>query len=629
MNQDSDTVSFEGVVRPSTASFAETSRALSELVLAWASDAQTGAAKYILEVETGIRCGCVCPGCGGRLEAVNARNPRWKIRPHFRHSNAPQTETCRILAARAALLRTLTELDTFELPGRRRNASVVGLSGATYEAHAVDPSFVAAPEAVSLVDSHQALVTLRDGRDLLVQVQASLDRLSDVPASQRAVIRIVSDSPELAALAPDELRERLRILFRGATWCQQWNDAELDVRALKSALEKSDVYLDGCDGEDHTSTYEGALHRAVKEILAQHLWMMVPGVTARVCRDGIGGQPWIREWASGPARLTFREARLEKRVGRSVPDVVAASPDGPICIEITVTNPLTNERESSYREMGLPVLELDLRTLSGRVTREQLVDLVLTDVRFKRWAYHPLQVAEQNRMLEAYQAEIGRYHQNSLAELLREAKDLALDWYNNNYRDDLKAPLVRVLEHIEDRGYAGAASRDFYGFHAILPRLMTIAFGRPVGYRYSSVFEVINALASSDDQRWSTLYLMALKRFAPQMSTKHQEWVANWRETILERVRSGDAQFDRPLLFDRTIAAFFPEMEGPLSASLKYRTASNRISVEPQPANISQHFFDSGAADKRGKWVAIIEGKPYTAEGLHEYLFGEKEGKRH
>lgn len=618
-------VVFKGARRRSI-SFDEARKALSALVLAWANDSFTGTAKYILEVETGKRCGCVCPGCGGGLEAVNSRNPRWKVRPHFRHSDGPQVKTCSIHAARIALLRTLTEIDAFELPGRRKAAVVTGLSGATYVGEASAPSFVAAPEAVLLVDSHQALVTLTDGRELVVEVQASLDRPSDVPASQRAVISIVSDDPEIAALAPDELRARLRILILGGTWCQQWSDVDLEERALSSAVEQSKFHLDAADAKTGITTYEGALHRAVKEILAQHLWMQVPGLSARVSRKGVADQEWLREWATEPQRLTFTDVRLEARVGRSVPDVVATGSGGPVCVEVTVTNPLTDERERRYCEIGLPVVELDLRAFSGRVTRGELVNLVLTDIRFKRWAYHPKQVSEHQRMLEEFQAEVGRYMQLGLTELVNEAKKLALEWYDSDYADHRRAPLVQVLEHLEARGLHGAAGAEFYGHHAILPRLLTIALGRPVGYHYSSVFEVVNALTAvrNDGQRWSTLYLMAIKQFAPPMSMKHKEWVANWRTTIRERMLAKDPRVDRPRVFDRVIAAFFPEMKLPLTKSLKFGThsiqaeSSRQLLQDTRPRSLA-----SESDDEKAKWAAIINGKKYSEEELHEYLFGK------
>lgn len=462
---------------------------------------------------------------------------------------------------------------------------------------------------------------LDDGRELIVEIRASLSRPNDIPASQSAVIQVVSDDPEVAGLAPEDLRQRLRVLLRDAAWCHQWNDTDLDSKALAAATENARRFLDAADGSDGVTTYEGALHRTVKEILAEHLWMQVPGLTVQISRTGIGDRQWLRTWETDSERMTFSRAWLETHIGQSVPDVIVEHEHGPICIEITVTNPLTEEREFRYRQMGIPVLELDMRALAGKVTREELTNLVLTDIGFKRWAYHPRQTAERERLLAEYEDEVGRYLASDLAELVQEAKKRAVAWYDSDYAEELKAPLQLVMDHIESRGCYGASSSEFFGFHAILPRLLSIALGRPVGYRYKTVYEVINALASAQDENqcWSTLYLAAIKTYRPELSEKHARWVENWREEIAARFVSGDALLQRPSHFDRTIAAFFPEMDEPLRKLRAMAESKGEGSGAPATAD---NYDGSRTGGRRGAagYTAIIEGKPYSREELREYL---------
>jgi len=72
---------------------------LDELVMAWGKDTQTGAARYIFELDERRRGGCVCYSCGKPLTAVNAAKVQWQIRPHFRHPDGAERTACLVLTA--------------------------------------------------------------------------------------------------------------------------------------------------------------------------------------------------------------------------------------------------------------------------------------------------------------------------------------------------------------------------------------------------------------------------------------------------------------------------------------------------------------------------------------------------
>jgi len=71
----------------------------SATLMAWAVTRQERKATYIGSLpreKTGLQCDCVCPACGGRLQAVNAGKPIQvasgvkTLRPHFRHDIGQQ-----------------------------------------------------------------------------------------------------------------------------------------------------------------------------------------------------------------------------------------------------------------------------------------------------------------------------------------------------------------------------------------------------------------------------------------------------------------------------------------------------------------------------------------------------------
>lgn len=89
---------------------------------------------------------------------------------------------------------------------------------------------------------------------------------------------------------------------------------------------------------------------------------------------------------------------LEKGMGHTRPDVIAHMRDsspweaGPILIEVTVTNAITEERMQRIRQNNLPTLEIDIRQLGGKVSRDEYARLVVDEVAGKRWLYHPTEV---------------------------------------------------------------------------------------------------------------------------------------------------------------------------------------------------------------------------------------------
>ena len=84
----------------------------------------------------------------------------------------------------------------------------------------------------------------------------------------------------------------------------------------------------------------------------------------------------------------FDQVELEQSRADFIPDVIATK-DGTEClIEIAVTHFIDNEKEEKIRELGLSVLEIDLRSFNG--DRTALEQLILNDVKHKKWIYNAL-----------------------------------------------------------------------------------------------------------------------------------------------------------------------------------------------------------------------------------------------
>jgi len=113
----------------------------SKTLMAWAVHAQTRRAVYVVSLpraEKGLECNCICPACGGVLEAVNnGRDAEHylkpnTLRPFFRHHRGQQGTACLVWVAQLAALKLLVESKEIDLPAPTAQQSVIGLSGAVY-----------------------------------------------------------------------------------------------------------------------------------------------------------------------------------------------------------------------------------------------------------------------------------------------------------------------------------------------------------------------------------------------------------------------------------------------------------------------------------------------------------------
>jgi hypothetical protein len=155
-------------------------------------------------------------------------------------------------------------------------------------------------------------------------------------------------------------------------------------------------------------------------------------------------------WLTAPRTLELDDVRLERRLGRIVPDVIGNLGgrqiytegitdtwvnDGfeeeiedtyslswplTLLVEVTVTHGIDEEKRQRIRELNLPTLEIDLSQLGGRITLENLRDLIVNQTVGKRWVHHPIfpiKLRQINAMLDEHPVTI-RYHER-LIELRR------------------------------------------------------------------------------------------------------------------------------------------------------------------------------------------------------------------
>lgn len=616
--------------------------------LKWARHAASGHIRYIRSLdasERGADCGCVCVHCDSPLVAVNAAKAEGEhtVTPHFRHPAGSIRDGCVVLAARHAALACLIDAGEIWLPRRCFSGRAVGLSGKTYDAWVEVPARRARVRHAQVVDSAKAVLTLDDGRTLVVElvgaigpIPAAADAGAAVGNLPVALVTVVVPS-EFAIMDASEIVKRLELLPEAA-WCGHWDDEMLRRQAAEKAqaqalaaddsmawlgpeadavLRALDPQLAGLSAEEvRRLRHESLLHLVVKRILADAASIWLPPLFVTQRRRVEDGKDTVLEryWSRPTERARFKSVELEKRLGRTVPDVAALRADAPavpppmhatnapvpavedvLLIEVTVANHLDAERLQRIRAMNLPTLEIDLSSLGGRIDRQALADLVIKDLRFKKWVHHPAEVQaraalaalldEEARPCEERFSEYAQQHREALAQpadywrdvylsAVREHSDLRAAREAGEATDDQTARALEAVRRaafaLAAHGWTQAEDEELFRRHACpLDRLLSLQHDVCVGYRLTSAYEVMNTVLGEQGERrrWHVIYILGLKYFKPRITLKPHQWerLVKWSQQVHALLtREDDPErhyYMRNPKNDDFIGFLFPELQ--------------------------------------------------------------------
>ncbi len=480
-------------------------------------------------------------------------------------------------------------------------------------------------------DKVNGILTLDDGRQLRVELTGSMSAdPANASESPIPTIRLVVDDPTIAAMPPNEIQKRLRLLVENGVWCSHWADAKLEQEAEAAALDSARAALDWMDegvdlpeGLSPAARRETLLHLKAKEILEREKRIRLPDLAIELDAVTDDGDVLSRQFSVPGRIVTLEGVALEKQLGRIRPDVLAttiAAPEWPadrILVEITVTNTISDERIARIRAQNIPAIEIDISRMGGVVTEAEFARLVVEEHAGKRWLHHPRLVDETGKLEQALAAAVAEANQVIQELLERDERRQAMlripieQWAeryldavlehaavreqmerDSSLRLDVERAFSLVVECADGlavHGHHEAQDRDLYGWRGnILERILSLKLDRAVGYQLSTAWQVINAILQEGPQhfQWHTLYLIAIRRYQPTLAPHQAEKVAGWRDGVLRSLEAGERTYQRSRKYDRLLAQLLPEMADALAKPLvKPRVGGLEMSPET-PVNL-------------------------------------------
>lgn len=565
----------------------------------WAIRADTRAVVHIASLsrdDTGLKCGCICPECDARLQAVNAGQPPAALRrpgslgQFFRHDSGQQRSDCLFAAARLAALKLVLESGQLDLPPATATHDHVAPSGHAYTATATGTAMRARVANYQWIDHRSGSLTLPDGRRILVQLQAH--NSASTASLWDAVLTITVNDPEVASWPAEKILEQMRLNPDFSCWDRHWQHSELNAQAqddaIRKAVEAGDAFPEGLVYTGALpSASESPLHWVVKTLLAQIGRIRVPEAT-HVVTAAMPDRQIAKRVARVPAMvLELQDVRLEHRLPGIVPDVVCTARNRhagismDLLVEVAVTHKVDDAKLKKVAALGLACLELDATRFSvgGRVRLAQIGAAVFDDLHNKRWLHHPYLAAAVTNATQQLQQQFDAAEQ--AAERARARAAWMESRNGRQCREQYLAGLaaaasgttLRLGEHdwhlqelaaaLAGRGWDSANHEPLAGLNGILQTIHWLKTTPRNGWpaREAHAMERLNHFAeSTPHQALVALLCMAFKLYAPPLSPRARERLDGTNRRIKESIADRQLTFARTTAHDSFVGYLFPEL---------------------------------------------------------------------
>lgn len=188
------------------------------------------------------------------------------------------------------------------------------------------------------------------------------------------------------------------------------------------------------DACDIAVAQQTALHMLAKEIIEENKQLLFPGIVIKRddfvkeikdyhVRDRI---PQSIEYRK-PSVVLCDSVLLEKKLSSIIPDIIVSAKGRSCLVEIAVTHFVDEEKEQKIKQIGLPLIEINLSSLYKSVfSRAELAKAVLHDPDNRTWIFNPLIASAEKWAKDEYSkliisAKEAVDHENQI-EIIKEKK---------------------------------------------------------------------------------------------------------------------------------------------------------------------------------------------------------------
>lgn len=179
--------------------------------------------------------------------------------------------------------------------------------------------------------------------------------------------------------------------------CAECGAPLLARKGMKRVHHFAHIASTSCNGGIETT-----LHKVAKELFLEMSSILIPEYVfkkhKRLKTDHVITYPEISLAKGGLVQI--ESVQIEATLNSIRPDVIVSALNKKLIVEIAVNHPVNKQKLRKIRLNNLCAIEIQLDIADRFLTRKQLKNKLETDLKSKKWLYHPNQLGEELKFIQ-------------------------------------------------------------------------------------------------------------------------------------------------------------------------------------------------------------------------------------